>query len=204
MKKAVILISPGIDSPVAGFIASKKFELIGLNFFSFALTDKHIDLMKRIAKQIGIKKIFFINHSILHQPYQLNANKRFQCVFCKRSMLRLASMLCDEVGSDFIVTGENISQVATQTLSNMFAISRVVNKTILRPVLTYDKNEIISIARRIGTYDLNLESKEKCPFLPSNPVTQISVYRIVNEELKIDYDALLEQSFLKKKLVIVD
>lgn len=199
--KAIVLFSSGIDSPIAAHLCTEKgIELIGLNFYNRTLDEKYKKGLIELAKLVGIKKLYFADHSISHKAYTENCNPRYQCVFCKRIMIQVADKLCEKDGCDFIVTGDNIAQVATQTIPNLEVVSSLANNKILRPLLTFDKNEIINIARKIGTYDINLNFKGGCPFLPDKPATTSTVEKIKREEDKIDVDNLIKE--IIEKIII--
>jgi len=192
--KGIVLFSSGIDSPVASYLASEKgLEIIGLNFYSKVLDEEYKNKIIELAKIVGIKKIYFADHNITHEAYTKNCNPRYQCVFCKRIMTRVADKLCDIEKCSFILNGDNIAQVATQTIPNLRVVSFVTDKMILRPILTFDKNEVINIARKIGTYDINLKFKGGCSYLPNNPATTSSIDKIKIEESKIDINALINK-----------
>ena len=204
LMKAIILFSSGIDSPVAAYLANKKnIELVGLNFYSEKLDKKYENKLIELAKITGLRELYFADHSISHKIYSSKCNKRYQCVFCKRMMLRIAELLCKKLGADFIITGDNIGQVASQTIPNMGVINSVTDIAIIRPVLCFNKNEITDIAKEIGTYRLNLDFKSSCPFLPTNPVTTIKKHKIEKEESFIDMDKLvqdIENTFIIEKI----
>ena len=202
--KAVVLFSLGIDSPVATHIAkSNLIDLIGINFYSKNLSDKYRKDIIKLANLVGLKKLYFVDHSISHLEYAKKCNKRYQCVFCKRMMLRIAEKILEKENYDFILTGDNIGQVATQTINNMKIISQVTNKMILRPVLTFDKNVIVNIAKEIKSFEINNKNNSPCPFLPDNPVTKINKEKIQIEEDKLDIDNILQAMFSKIEFEII-
>jgi len=192
--KAIVLFSSGIDSPVAAFLSNEKgIELIGLNFYNGSLNDRYKSKLIELAKIVGIKKLYFADHSSSHKEYSFNSNTRFQCVFCKRTMLRIAEKIAEKENCDFIITGDNIGQVATQTIENLNVVSSVTKISILRPLLTFDKNDIVDIARKIGTFNINLNFKSGCPFLPKNPSTKAKLNVIEFEESKIDINEIISK-----------
>ncbi len=203
--KAIVLFSSGIDSPIAAYLSSKKgVGLIGLNFYNKILDEKYVKDLTELAKLVGIKKLYFADHSVSHKAYTDNCNPRYQCIFCKRIMVRVADKLCEKNNCDFIITGDNIAQVATQTIPNLEVVSSLAKNKILRPLLTFDKNEIIKIARKTGTYEINLKFKGGCPFLPDKPATRSTVEKIKREEDKIDVDNLINEIIKNIKIVEVD
>ena len=178
--KAIILLSPGIDSPVAACLMEEKgLELIGLNFFM----DNH-NAVDKIAKKLGIKKVHYINHKEILTQIKNNTNPKYTCLLCKRVMYRIAENLAKKEKAEFIVTGENLGQVASQTLDNLAVLDNAINMPILRPLLCFDKNEIINIAKKINTYELS--ENKKCLFVPGHPATKAKLEIIKKEELKIN------------------
>ncbi|PIN78983.1 hypothetical protein COY26_02250 [Candidatus Woesearchaeota archaeon CG_4_10_14_0_2_um_filter_33_10] len=178
--KAIILLSPGIDSPVAACLMEEKgLELIGLNFFM----DNH-NAVDKIAKKLGIKKVHYINHKEILTQIKNNTNPKYTCLLCKRVMYRIAENLAKKEKAEFIVTGENLGQVASQTLDNLAVLDESIKTNVLRPLLCFDKNEIINIAKKINTYELS--ENKKCLFVPGHPATKAKLEIIKKEELKIN------------------
>ena len=190
--KAILLLSGGIDSPVAGYLMKQRgVELIGLHLITQKTHDKKIE---ELAKKISITKLFIINISELQKTYMLTCNTRFQCLFCKRTMLRLAEQLAKKEKADFIVTGESLGQVASQTLTNLTVLDKAVKMTIARPLLSFDKEETIKIARDIGTYDISTQKEPPCAFLPTNPSTRAKLEKVEIEEQKLDISSMLNNA----------
>jgi thiamine biosynthesis protein ThiI len=104
--------------------------------------------------------------------------ERWACLFCKRALLAKAAEIAAERGASALVTGDSLGQVASQTLSNMEVISYGIEKPILRPLIGFDKTEIMALARRIGTYDASTRQAHACPYLPERPLTQASVKKL--------------------------
>ncbi len=183
--KAVILLSPGIDSPVAAHLMKEKgLELIGLNFFM----DNH-NAVDKIAKKLGIKKVHYISHKEILTQIKNNTNPKYTCLLCKRMMYRIAENLAKKENAKFIVTGENLGQVASQTLDNLAVLDNAVNTPILRPLLCFDKNEIIDIAKNISTYGLS--ENKKCLFVPRHPSTKAKLEIIEKEEPELDIKSII-------------
>ena len=182
------LISGGIDSPVATYLMLKKgVRVHTLHFYR----DK--GNLKKLEEILGVLK----NHGNLGRNFVAEHSKlfvknfgRYNCIYCKILMVKVAERLCKEIGSSAIVMGDNLGQVATQTLENMLVISKAVKTPIIRPLIGLDKEEIIEIAKRIGTYEISIKSKKKCPFLPKNPVTKARIEKI---DYGIDVDLEIEE-----------
>jgi len=189
--KAVILLSPGIDSPVAAHLMKEKgLELIGLNFFIG--NHKAVD---KIAEKLGIEKVFCISHKEILSEIKNNTNPKYACLLCKRVMYRIAEALAKKEKAEFIVTGENLGQVASQTLDNLAVLDNAINMPILRPLLCFDKNETIKIAKQIGTYELS--ENKKCLFVPRHPATKARLEIVEKEESKLDVKKIINEAFTK-------
>ena len=185
--KAIILLSSGIDSPVAAYLIKEKgLEIIGLNFFM----DNHKDVDK-IAKKLGIKKIYHISHKEILNQISQKTNPKYTCILCKRVMYRIAENLAKKENAKFIITGENLGQVASQTLDNLAVLDNAVKIPVLRPLLCFDKNEIIKIAKEIKTYEL--AENKKCLFVPRHPATKAKLEIIEKEESKIDVKNIINK-----------
>lgn len=198
--KALLLISSGIDSPVAGYIALNK--RIGVDAIHFSncknegnCSEKIKKLIKRL-NQFSNKKIKLssVEHFTSQEKFKETCNNKYQCVFCKRMMVRVASAYGKDKGYDFLIMGDNLAQAASQTLENLAVVNKTSSIPILRPLLTHDKNDIIKIAREIGTFEISKEKERKCPFLPTSPVTKSKDYQIEKEEARIDIGLLIDKS----------
>ena len=185
-KKAVALISSGIDSPVAAWVMKEKgLEIIGLHMDNRPFTDaRQISKTKRLCKIIGIKKLYVSKHGLAMSDILKGINRRFTCILCRRLMFRTAERVAEKEGAQFMITGENLGQVASQTLDNMSVADKAVSSrmTILRPLLCYDKQDIVNIAKKIGTYEISIEPPGCCRLVPSNPATKSTVEQIEKEE----------------------
>ena len=185
--KAIILLSSGIDSPVAAHMMKEKgISLIGLNFFT--TNHKAVEI---IAKQLKINKVHYINHNKILNEIKNKTNPRYTCILCKRIMYRIAEKLAKKQNAKFIITGDNLGQVASQTLDNLAVLDNAINIPILRPLLCFDKNEIIDIAKNINTYELS--ENKKCLFVPRHPSTKAKLEIIEKEESKLDLNNILHQ-----------
>ena len=183
--KAIILLSSGIDSPVAAYLMQKQgLELIGLNF----VLEKSKNIEK-ILKKLGIKKVYYINHKEILTQIKNNTNPKYTCILCKRIMYRIAEKLAKKQNAKFIITGDNLGQVASQTLDNLAVLDNAIKTPILRPLLCFDKNEIIDIAKNINTYELS--ENKKCLFVPRHPSTKAKLEIIEKEESKLDIKSII-------------
>jgi tRNA uracil 4-sulfurtransferase len=168
------LVSKGIDSTVAAWMMAKRgCEIVLLHF-----GETPIDKIKNLLEAYSGKKIQHIHlphHSFLSQLKVSNAGK-YLCVFCKVGMYFAAQYFAEKTKSKAIVTGENLAQVASQTLDNMISMSSVVSMLLLRPLVGMDKETIIDIAKKIGSFELY--HNPQCPFVPTHPSTTISIEKL--------------------------
>jgi thiamine biosynthesis protein ThiI len=177
--RVMALISGGIDSPVAAWLMMKRgCGVIPLHFSQSEVETAKAMLNCEVLGEYGygwrIKPVVLSHHELM-QPiaerlHDLRA-ERWTCLFCKHALLRKAAQVADEFGAQAIITGENVGQVASQTLSSLQMISCGIDKPIFRPLVGYDKVDIVALARRIGTFDVSTRDSQPCPFLPSSVVT---------------------------------
>ncbi len=200
MKKGLILISSGADSPVAAHMARKRgLALDGLFFNQHHADPRSLEKVKKLAKQVGIGKLFVIDHTIMMNQITGNCNPKYNCVLCKRFMVRIVSKLAKERGYDFIVDGGNLGQVASQTLENIALTSKITEVPFIRPLLTNDKLETLDIAREIGTYDLSAAKESSCKYVPTFPATKTKESVLLYEEDKLDMNDIISRSITNLK-----
>jgi thiamine biosynthesis protein ThiI len=206
--KLVALISSGIDSPVATYLLSKKAdELILLHADNRPFTDdreieKFITLAKYLKKFIPSKiTVMLLPHGPTLAAYQMQCNNKYTCVVCKRMMLRYAEAIAQKEGADAIVMGDSMGQVASQTLQNLRVVEQAVSIPILRPLIGFDKEDTIKIAKQIGTFDLSIAPADGCAAVPVKPSTQARLEQILAEEQKINIDELVQHAISHVKSV---
>ncbi len=193
--KALLLLSGGIDSPVAGYLMKNKLDLIAIHFDNQPFTDeKSLEKTKKLAKKIGIKKLYIIQHGKNQAEIIKNTNRKFQCILCRRIMFRVSEAIAKKESCKFLVTGENLGQVASQTLSNMATTDSAVKIPILRPLLCNDKVETMAIARKIDTYETSILPGMCCNMVPQNPATKSNLSFIENEESRINIKKIIDDS----------
>jgi thiamine biosynthesis protein ThiI len=205
--KLLSLISSGIDSPVATFLLSKKaYEIILVHTDNRPFTDnQEIENFKKLSNHLKkiIKskiKVYLISHGESLGCYKKNCNDRFTCIFCKRMMLRYAEKIAQNEGCDAIIMGDSLGQVASQTLQNIQTIEAAINMPVLRPLIGLDKEDVIKIAKKIGTYNLSILTSEGCSAVPNKPATMAKINQIEFEEEKIKVNDLVKNSV--KNLII--
>ncbi len=181
--KAIALLSTGIDSPVASHLMLKKgFEIIYLHLRLEDDANRVENLKSLIDKD---SKLIIKDFFPFLEEVSKKTNKRYMCILCKRNMLRIAEKVAIEEGAVALITGESLGQVASQTLENMKTIDCAVSIPVLRPLLCFDKMEIVKIAREIGTYKLSTLESKKCSFVPSSPATKSKLANVLKEENKL-------------------
>ena len=197
----VVLISGGIDSPVAAYLMLKKgIDLVAVHLDNRPFTDdkeygKMLSLIEHLSdicdKDIRIVQVPHKDHQL---AFSRNCNRHLQCVLCKRMMLRIGERVAVMEGAKAIVTGESLGQVASQTMENLRVENQTVKIPVLRPLIGFDKEEIISIAKAIGTYEISIRPGVCCNIVPKKPSTRANLEQVLREEEKIDIPSLVETS----------
>jgi len=200
--RGLLLLSGGIDSPVAGFMMAKRgMTISALHFHSYPYTsekakEKVIDLAERISAYCGKIELNIISVTEIQQEIHIKCPKEYMITLLRRFMLRIANKLSEKKNCKVLITGESLGQVASQTLESISVISAVSNLQILRPLIGMDKSEIIEVAERIGTFETSIEPYEDCctVFLPKNPVIRPQIDLIEEAERVLDADGLVEKA----------
>ena len=199
--KGLLLLSGGIDSPVAGFMMAKRgVEISCVHYHSYPFTseraeEKVKDLAKILSTFTGKLKI----HSVNILPIQKEINKKCpedeMTILSRRSMMRIAEKISMENGYNALITGENLGQVASQTIHGLNVTNQSTKMVVLRPLVGMDKVDIIDIAREIGTYETSILPFEDCctVFLPKHPVTRPKVEDIEESEKALDVEDLVNK-----------
>jgi len=208
--KFVSLVSSGIDSPVATYLLSNKAEeIILLHVDNRPFTDdreieKFVTLAKYLRTLVPSKlTALLIPHGQTLQTYKTKCDNKFTCVVCKRMMLRYAEAIAKKVHADAIVMGDSLGQVASQTLQNIRVVEEAASILILRPLIGFDKEETIKIAKKIGTFELSIAPAEGCEAVPIKPSTQARIEQILVEEQKINVDELVHYAVTHATSVIL-
>lgn len=205
------LMSGGIDSPVAAFQLMKRG--LKVNFLSFitppqtdqATVNKMKELIKILTKYQNTSTFYLANYSTLMNYIALVSNQAYKITLMRRSFYRIAAKLAQSKKNLAISNGENLGQVASQTLESLYTISHDINMPILRPLLTNDKIETINLAKKIQTYDLSItKCNETCElFAPKEPVTKPNVQEALKLEEELNMINDLEKECLEKNIEII-
>ncbi len=210
--KAALLLSGGIDSPVAGWMIAKRgVELEAVHFYSYPYTserakEKVIELAKILSK--------FCNKINLHiVPFtdiQLEINEKCPLdqltIIMRRAMMTIAERIAEKVGALALVTGESVGQVASQTIQSLYVTNSVVKMPIFRPLIGMDKNEVIDIARKIGTFETSILPYEDCctVFVAKHPNTKPVLEKILLSEEKANLEELINKAIENTEVLVVD
>lgn len=204
------LISGGIDSPVASFLISKRgAENIWLHFHSYPLvSNKSIEKVKELAKvflnyQPGLK-IYFIPFQDAQMEIKAKIPAKYRILLYRRLMLKIGEAIAQKEKCQALVTGEALGQVSSQTLTNLGVMAGAVKMPIFRPLIGMDKQEIISLAKKIGTFDISIKPQEDCCtlFTPKHPTAQGKLKEVKNWEKKLDINKITAKAIKKSELII--
>lgn len=211
--RGLVLISGGIDSPVASFMMCKRgLKLDFVTFHSFPFTSEKalikIEELVKILSEYNLKANFYsMNILKIQQAINAKTDKSYATILTRRAMMRLAQKIAKNYGLNALVTGESLGQVASQTLEGLNSTNDVVKDLVVfRPLIGMDKLEIIEIAREIGTYEKSIEPHDdSCAmFAPRHPNTKPKKENVELEEAKIEnYFDILEEIYKDKKVVVV-
>lgn len=207
--KGLLLLSGGIDSPVAGYLMSKRgLKLEAVHFHSYPYTsaqakEKVIELAKEISEYCGEIKLHVVSFTEIQEQIHKNCDPEYMITIMRRIMMRIAERICKENGLGAIVTGESLGQVASQTMQSMTVTNSVVSLPVFRPVIAFDKEEIMDVARKIGTYETSILPYEDCctVFLPKNPVIRPTINRAEYLEKSLDVDTLVNSAVLNEEII---
>ena len=157
--------------------------------------DKALHLVRHLQKLTGNPiKTYIVPHGPNHIAFARNCDRHLHCLFCRRMMYRVAERIAEQEGAVGILTGESMGQVASQTVQNLNVVNQVARLPIIRPLIALDKEEIIGIARRIGTYEISTLPGLCCTIVPKQPSTAAKLPDVLEEEAKIAIDDLVEKS----------
>ncbi len=199
---AVTLLSGGIDSPVSSYMIAKRgVRLIPLHFFSFPYTseqakEKVIELGNMLTEYCGRMTLEIAPFTHIQEEIRDKCPEEYFTLIMRRFMMRIAQRVAHDTGAKAIVTGENLGQVASQTMEAMASTQAVIDLPVLQPLIGMDKEEIITIARKIGTFDTSILPYEDCctVFTPKHPRTRPKLSEVERAESVLDIDALVDEA----------
>lgn len=210
-RDGLVLLSGGIDSPVSAFqMAKRGLRQDILHFDSYPYTspmarDKVIKLAKQIKTYIGCRYMYIISMTKIQEEFHLHCKEEYAINLLRRAMIRVAEKICLDKGYKTIITGESLGQVASQTVESITCTNNVAKTIpILRPLISFNKDEIIKVAQEIDTYETSILPYEDCctVFLPKNPVIKPKLAIAEKEEAKIDLESLIKDAI--ENMIIVE
>ena len=194
----LLLLSGGIDSPVAGFMMAKRgMKIDCLHFHSYPFTSKRalqkaLDLGKILSQYTGKMRIYSVNMAEIYKSINKNCRRNQTTILSRRFMMRIGEKISAKNNYNALITGESLGQVASQTVESMAVIEDATNLPIFKPLVALDKTEIIDRALFIGSYEKSIEPFDDCCsiFAPSNPITKPKLKYIKESESKLDIEEL--------------
>lgn len=207
--KGLLLLSGGIDSPVAGYLMAKRgLKLEAVHFHSYPYTslqakEKVLELAKKLCQYVDDIKLHVISFTEIQEQIHKNCDPDYMITIMRRIMMRISERLCKQNDLGAIVTGESLGQVASQTMQSMNVTNSVVSLPVFRPVIAYDKEEIMNVARKIKTYETSILPYEDCctVFLPKNPVIRPTIKRAEFLERNLDIETLIETALNNEEII---
>lgn len=200
--EGLLLLSGGIDSPVAGFMMAKRgMKVNAIHFHSYPFTSKQAhqkaeDLAKLMSVYTGPLKLYSINLATIYKEIATNCPREETTILSRRFMIRISNEIAQKYGYQAFITGESLGQVASQTLESISVIEDSANYPILRPLVAIDKQDIVDLSKDIGTYEKSIEPFDDCCsiFAPDKPVTKPKLKYIERSEEKLDIDRLVKEA----------
>ena len=207
--RALLMLSGGIDSPVAGYLAMKRGVKVDCVYFeaiphtSLEAREKVISLVKKLVKYTDNINLHIVNFTSIQEEIYKTADDDYVITIMRRMMYRIMERLCYRYNAKAIINGESIGQVASQTLVSMNTINSVTSIPVIRPVSCLDKLEIIDIAKKIDTYDISILPYEDCctVFVPKHPVINPKKDKCIEMEEKFDYNEMIKETIRNIKTI---
>ena len=209
---AVTLLSGGIDSPVSSYmIARRGIHLVPVHFFSFPYTseqakEKVLELAKILTGCCGRLAVEIVPFTHIQEEIRANCPEEYFTLIMRRFMMRISDKIAHQNGCKALVTGENLGQVASQTMEALRVTEECVSLPVLRPLIGMDKTDIVQIARKIGTFETSILPYEDCctVFTPRHPRTKPKLEDVLAVESALDVDALVNEAFNNREIVKFD
>lgn len=201
--KALVMLSGGIDSPVATYMMAKRgLKLSAVHFHSYPYTSeqakqKVVRLAEILTDYTGNINLYCVSFTEIQEQIHKNCKEGYMITIMRRIMMRICERMSERYGFQAIITGENLAQVASQTVESMISTESVLkNIPVFRPVIGFDKQEIVEIAQKIGTFETSIQPFEDCctVFLPKSPLIKPKIELVEKEESKLDIENLINES----------
>lgn len=209
--RAALLISGGIDSPVAGYMMAKRgLTLSAVHFYSYPYTserarDKVIDLARLLSRYALPIRLYLVPFTDIQMKIYDDCPEKETTVLMRRLMMKIAERIAEGEGSRALITGESLGQVASQTLESLCVTDDAVSMPVFRPLIGFDKDEIMDLSRKIGTYETSILPYEDCctVFVPKHPVTKPVLEDIRASEAGVDFAPLIEKAIADTEIMVV-
>lgn len=210
--KGMLMLSGGIDSPVAGYLAMKRGIRLEAVYFESPphTSEQALNKVLKLANQLSIYssylKVHIINFTEIQENIYQNCPHEYMITIMRRMMYRISERLAKKNNAKAIINGESVGQVASQTLTSMQVINEAIKMPVLRPVCCFDKNEIIDVAKKIDTYEISILPFEDCCtiFVPDHPVINPILEDAIMYEDLIDYEEMLKKAIKSVKTIKVE
>lgn len=210
--RGLLLLSGGIDSPVAAYMMAKRgVEINAIHFHSYPFTserakEKVIDLAKIVSQYTGEFRIYNINLLDIQKAVNENCAEKNMVIHSRRFMMKIAETIALKHDMKCLITGESLGQVASQTMEGIMATNSITTLPVFRPLIGMDKTEIMDIAQKIGTYETSILPFEDCctVFLPKHPATKPNLKMLISEEEELDFDGLVNDAIEKMEIITID
>lgn len=209
--KAAVLISGGIDSPVASYMMAKRgLELTAIHFASPPYTseraeEKVVELLKKVSAYSGRMNMYTVPFTKIQEQIREKCHEEYFTIIMRRFMMKIAERVAKQNDCLALITGESLGQVASQTIGAIACTDDACSMPVFRPLIGMDKEEIIEISRKIDTFDISIQPYEDCctVFTPKHPRTRPVLADVIAEENKIDYEVLIEEAVNNLKLTTI-
>ena len=209
--KATLLLSGGIDSPVAGWMMGKRgVEIEAIHFYSYPYTSerakqKVVDLAQILSQYCGKFKLHVVPFTEIQLAINDNCPEDQLTIIMRRIMMRIAEIIARKTNSMALITGESMGQVASQTMQSLYCTDSAVNMPVFRPLIGMDKVEVIDIARKIDTFETSILPYEDCctVFVAKHPQTKPKLEKIIKSEAAVDFEPLIERAVEATEVIVL-
>ena len=210
--KACLLLSGGIDSPVAGYMIGKRgVSICAVHFYSYPYTserakEKVLELASLVSRFTGPMKVMVVPFTDIQLEIHQKCRDELGTVLLRRSMMRIADRLARKNGCSALVTGESVGQVASQTMQAIYCTDASANMPVYRPLIGMDKMEVVAIAQKIGTFETSILPYEDCctVFTPKHPKTRPMLSEIEEEEKRVDLAPMEDKAIAEIEVIRFD
>lgn len=200
--EGLLMLSGGIDSPVAGYLMAKRgMKVHALHFHSYPYTSlkakqKATYLAQIMSDYTGPMNLYMVNISEIYKEIATNCDRRETTILSRRFMVRIAEKISEQHGYQALITGDSLGQVASQTIESLSVVEEATKLPIFRPLIAMDKKDIVDLSKEIGSYEKSIEPFDDCCsiFAPDNPLTKPKLHYMKMSEEKLDVDRLVDEA----------